>query len=313
MKKRRRLKKEVYYFLGGFVLFIIIIVALVKHINYINSYEYKLGKIGYSENEKEILLTLKDKELDKLLDRKYNSKIVSFVKQKYFIFSNLDRYLEYQKENKSVKIKKIVSLVNVRADYEWYDEDAVKDTDTSLNELMLVNKFYKLNKKYVPDKITDIKSTYAYADNSTTEEVLEAFKNMWSAAKKDDIALIITSSYRSYEDQDKVWESYATKSEEYADSYAARAGFSEHQTGLALDIVTYNSTMNNFDDSDAAKWLKKNSYKYGFILRYPKDKEDITGYDYEPWHFRYVGKDLAKIIHDKNITFDEYYAYYIEK
>ena len=71
--------------------------------------------------------------------------------------------------------------------------------------------------------------------------------------------------------------------------------------------------MNNFDDSDAAKWLKKNAYKYGFILRYPKDKEDITGYDYEPWHYRYVGKEVAKKIHDENITFDEYYAYYIEK
>ena len=92
-----------------------------------------------------------------------------------------------------------------------------------------------------------------------------------------------------------------------------RAGYSEHQTGLALDIVTYGASMDTFENTDEFKWLSDNAYKYGFILRYPKGKEKLTGYSYESWHYRYVGKDVAKKIHDLDITYDEYYAYYIEK
>ena len=97
-----------------------------------------------------------------------------------------------------------------------------------------------------------------------------------------------------------------------ADLSTARAGFSEHQTGLAIDILTYNVTLSNFEETDAFKWLSSNAYKYGFILRYPKGKEDITGYEYESWHYRYVGVEIATQIFEEDITFDEYYAYYLE-
>ena len=178
---------------------------------------------------------------------------------------------------------------------------------------MLVNKFHYLTKDYTPDNIVEVKNTYAYGSNEIIEEVYNAFKNMWTAAKKEDLSLIITSSYRDYEFQERLWNNYAAaNSEEWADSVAARAGFSEHQTGFTLDIVTYNSNMNDFEETDEFKWLQKNAYKYGFILRYPKDKTDITGYDYESWHYRYVGKEIAEKIHKENITYDEYYAYYIE-
>lgn len=313
MKKRRRLKKQVYYVLAALIIFIMIIVGVVKRINYMNSYPYKLGKVGYDEKQIETILTLKDDQIKDLLKRKYNKNIVSFVKQKYFIYKNLDRYLEYQKDNSDKKISEIVSLVNVNADYEWYDVEAIKETDLNQGYMMLVNKFYHLNENYQPEDIVDVPITYAYDDNKISNEVLKAFKNMWAKAKKDGLSLIITSSYRTYEDQEKIWNSYAFReSEEWADSYAARAGYSEHQTGLALDIVTYDSTMDNFKDSPEAKWLAENAYKYGFILRYPEGKENITGYDYEPWHYRYVGIENAKKIYDEGITFEEYYAYYIE-
>ena len=313
MKKKRRLKKQVYYVLIGLVIFIIAIVGIVKHVKYINSYEYKLSKVGYNENEIKVILKLTDKQVDEILERKYNSKMITFMKQKYFIYNNLDRYLAYQKENKSEKVKNIVTLVNVKADYDWYDEEAINDTDTSLGNLMIANKFYHLSKDFVPEELEAASNQYSYDDNSATKEVLEAFKNMWRKAKDEDLNLIITSSYRSYDDQEKIWDSYANKNgEEWADLYAARPGYSEHQTGLALDIVTYNSTMDNFNESPEAKWLKENAYKYGFILRYPEGKEKITGYDFEPWHYRYVGKEVAKQIYEEDITFDEYYAYYIE-
>ena len=124
---------------------------------------------------------------------------------------------------------------------------------------------------------------------------------------------MVNSSYRSYKDQDEIYKSFKTVSLQYADSYAARPGFSEHQTGLALDITSLeHKSQKEFKESVEYKWLKDNCYKYGFILRYPENKEHITGYNTESWHFRYVGNEAAKIIHDENITFDEYYAYYIE-
>jgi D-alanyl-D-alanine carboxypeptidase len=209
-------------------------------------------------------------------------------------------------------ITKIISTVNVYRDNKYYENTIA--TDTSKDILMLVNKYHYLNEDYVPENLVTVNSTYAYADNSAREDVLEAFKDMYNAALSDNIKLIINSSYRSYKDQEDTWlarkRAYGT---EKADAYAARAGYSEHQTGLALDINEYGTNVPNFEDTEAFKWLQDNAYKYGFILRYPEGKEDITGYSYESWHYRYVGKDIAEKIVNEGITFDEYYAYYIEK
>ena len=179
---------------------------------------------------------------------------------------------------------------------------------------MLTNKYYHLDKSYNSDNMVKVSNTYAYGtDQMLTSDTFEAFKEMWTSAKSEGLTLIINSSYRSYEDQENVYEYYkATKGEEEADLIAAHPGFSEHQTGMALDLQTYGSTGKTFENFDEFKWLEKNAYKYGFILRYPKDKEYLTGYEYESWHFRYVGKEAAKYIQENKITFDEYYAYFIE-
>ena len=95
-----------------------------------------------------------------------------------------------------------------------------------------------------------------------------------------------------------------------ADTYSARPGHSEHQTGLAMDLNIINDTFHNTKE---AKWLASNCYKYGFILRYPKGKTNETGYKYESWHFRYVGKDVAKVMDDGDLSLEEYYAIYIDK
>ena len=204
-------------------------------------------------------------------------------------------------------------MVNVKSNYDHYDTEAVTNTNTSKGNLLLVNKYTKLSEDYVPETLVNIPLTYAFQDNQTTEEVLSSFKNMWSAANKEGLTLIVNSSYRDYNSQDEVWSNYENAyGEEYADSIAARPGFSEHQTGLALDIITYGANKNTFEDTDEFKWLQKNAHKYGFILRYPEGKEDITGYAYESWHYRYIGKEAATEIKNLNITYDEYYAYYQE-
>lgn len=313
-RKRIRLSKFGKIFIGGTILGIILIVYLINTITYHMSDEYKLLEKGYNKKEVETILNEtenKKEEREKIKETRYNKVIPKLLTQKYFMFDNFDRYLNYANKNRDMDLKLVVTMVNVNRDYDFYTH--VKNTDTSKKELILVNKYNKLNKNFKPDQIVEISNQYAYEGQQISKKVYEAYRSMWNAAKKEGLTLIVTSSYRDYESQDEIWNSFANSTgEEDADSRAARAGHSEHQTGLALDIVTYDSYNNEFDQTDEFKWLKKNAHKYGFIMRYPKDKEEITGYDYESWHYRYVGKDVATKIYELGITFDEYYAYFIE-
>ena len=310
-------KKLNYKLIFTIIVIIIAIVAgtigIKKYIDYRNSNEFKLKQIGYNETEIKDITKLKDDQIKAILKKKYNRLNIKFIRQKYFITNNLDRYIKYYNNHKDDKISHIVSIVNVCADEDYYDKDTVKKTDVSKKELMLVNKFNYLDESYAPDDIVKVSMQFAYGDNEIKKEVYEKFRSMYNDAKKEGLYLIITSSYRDYNFQKELWDSYANqKGDEWADSVSARAGYSEHQTGYTLDIVTYNANMSSFEKTDEFKWLQDNAYKYGFILRYPKNKEDITGYSYESWHYRYVGKDVATKIKKLGITFDEYYAYFIE-
>lgn len=311
-------KRKLNYKLIFTIIVIIIAIAagtigIKKYIDYRNSNEFKLKQIGYNETEIKDITKLKDDQIKTILKKKYNRLNIKFIRQKYFITNNLDRYIKYYNNHKNDKISHIVSIVNVCADEDYYDKDTVKKTDVSKKELMLVNKFNYLDENYAPDDIVKVSMQFAYGDNEIKKEVYEKFRSMYNDAKKEGLYLIITSSYRDYNFQKELWDSYANqKGDEWADSVSARAGYSEHQTGYTLDIVTYNANMSSFEKTDEFKWLQDNAYKYGFILRYPKDKEDITGYSYESWHYRYVGKDVATKIKKLGITFDEYYAYFIE-
>ncbi len=316
MKKTRLNKKKVAFAIILLIVIVAIIVTLVtcgiKYIIYLGSDEYKLKEIGYSEEQiTTILKYATDNELEKIKNEKYEKQLTTFIEQKYFIYDKLADYIEYYNQDKTVDVSKVISIINVGADKDFYQDP--KKTDTSLKELMLVNKFNYLDKTYVPENIVDVSVQYAYDDNEVPEFVYEKYLEMWNDASEDGLTLIMSSSYRDYQYQEELYNNYKNQNgTEWADSVAARAGYSEHQTGYALDIVTYNSTMEDFENSDEFKWLNENAYKYGFILRYPKDKEDITGYAYESWHYRYVGVEVASYIHENDITFDEYYAYFIE-
>ena len=311
MRKRRKIKKIVIIIPMVIILIIIGIIVGKNYYKKINSYDYKLSKLGYTQEEIKIIDKLKINQVDTILNQKYNRIIPKFIKQKYFIFDNLDRYLKYYIEHKTENKKDIVALVNVNADYDYYTHTT--KTDTSKGILMLVNKYNYLTKEYTMDDLENVSILYKYGEQQLKKETYDAFKSMYNAAKEENLTLIVNSSYRTYQYQEDLWNNYATnKSEEYADNYAARAGFSEHQTGLAMDLITYGATGTTFKDTDEYKWLIKNAYKYGFILRYPEGKEKITGYAYESWHYRYVGKNVALKIHNEDITYDEYYAYYLK-
>lgn len=299
--------------IGGIIGIVFIIggILLLRHLEYKSSDLYHLRELGYNENDVEYLLKLEKNQLKKVLDMEYHESLTKLFRQKYFMFDKLDRYLDYMQKSDSKDLKDIVSVVNAGADRDFYTD--TKPTDVSKGILMLVNKYHYLKEDFIPEDINDISIMYAYDDNQAVKEAYEAYKSMWYAAQAENLMLIVNSSYRDYESQDIVYSNYKyNHGEEWADSVAARPGYSEHQTGLSLDILTNGYNMDNFDTSPEFKWLSKNAHRYGFILRYPKDKEHITGYSYESWHYRYVGVKVATEISEKGITFDEYYEYYLK-
>lgn len=165
-----------------------------------------------------------------------------------------------------------------------------KDGITYVNGILIANKTYGLPSDYNPGKILP--------------EAQSAFEEMQAAAKKDGITLTIVSGFRSYSYQGTLYNNYVARDGKAdADTYSARPGYSEHQTGLAMDL---NNASRYFNGSKEAKWIAANCWKYGFIIRYPEGKQDITGYMYESWHVRYLGKELAKEVYDSGLTLEEF-------
>lgn len=165
----------------------------------------------------------------------------------------------------------------------------VIDGVTYIDGILIANKTYSLPQSY---------------GDGEDPEAVAAFYEMSDAAAADGLSLYIVSGYRSYDLQNYIYHNFcAERGQESADRVSARPGHSEHQSGLAFDI---NSTSFSFSDTPEAKWIAENCYQYGFILRYPENKEDITGYTYESWHVRYLGKEIAAEVHESGLTLEEY-------
>ncbi len=173
--------------------------------------------------------------------------------------------------------------------------------------LVLVNKNNQLLNSYVPNNLENISLKFANKDKYLRKEAKEAFEKLASDASNLGYRIVAVSAYRDYNYQNQLFNYYVSeKGLDYALECSAKPGHSEHQTGLAVDVEGENKDYDNFEDTKEFKWMKNNSHKYGFILRYPKGKEHITGFKYEPWHYRYVGIDVATTIYNNNITLEEY-------
>lgn len=316
-KTKLKLKKK---FKKRLIIFVFILIASIigiksyKTYKYHQTYEYKLLEKNYTKEETNLLLEKLDKtKIEELLTTEKNEKLINILKQKYFLIKNLDKYLEYSDKNSDLDLQEVVALVNVHRDKDYYDD--MEETDTSLGNIMLVNKYNALSKDYEVENLTNISKTYSYGDNKKlNKEAYDAFIDLAEDAKKEGYTILIVSSYRSYKDQEDVWKDYkASFGTRKADAYAARAGSSEHETGLAIDVADYYDENDKFEDTDSFKWMQANAHKYGYILRYPKGKENITGYSYEAWHYRYVGIETATKVYNEGITYDEYYEYYLKK
>lgn len=183
----------------------------------------------------------------------------------------------------------------------------VKDGVTYIDGYMIVNKTYSLPSNYIPQD-TEVPVTSEWSTKSLNKELMEAYRQLQSAASSNGLNIYISSGYRSYNTQKNLYNNYVAKDgKAQADKYSARAGYSEHQTGLCFDLNTIDDS---FQYTDEGIWVNQNAYKYGFIIRYPKGKESITGYQYESWHLRYVGRELAEKLYNNGnwITMEEYFG-----
>ena len=259
---------------------------------------------GYSASTiNDIYDNLSERNISILLTMPYTD-ITEFISIPNLSLDKLDRYKAYMaKEN--ISASDAVTRVNLNLDEEFYK--TVNDIKDHSSILVLVNKSHALKSDYVPSDLVSIPS---FPNLLLRQVAIDDFENLLAAAKLDNVYLIPYSTYRSYDYQKGLYEKYLKEdTQEVVDTYSARPGHSEHQTGLAIDIRSsshwYSLTDNDYD------WMLNNSYKYGFIVRYPKDNSKITGYKEEPWHIRYLGRDIATKVHDKNITYDEYVDLYL--
>lgn len=165
----------------------------------------------------------------------------------------------------------------------------VEDGITYIDGIMMASKTYSLPRDFDP---------------GVNEEALNAFNEMQEAAAEEGLDIYISSSYRSYEDQERIYNRYVEEDgKEAADTYSSRPGHSDHQTGLTFDL---NSIDDSFGYTPESDWVKLNAHKYGFIIRYPEGKQDITGYQYEPWHIRYLGIEKATEVYESGLCLEEF-------
>lgn len=219
-------------------------------------------------------------------------------------------------ENGWVKIQYQGEIRYVSGDYLESDNGETTQAQTSESSSApasgVTSKGYKIETingaTYVDGVLIANKSYSVPRDygSGLTSECSSAFNKMKSAAASEGITLTIISGYRSYDTQSRLYNNYAAKDgKAKADTYSARPGTSEHQTGLAMDL---NSLSTSFGETKEGRWLAQNCHKYGFIIRYPQGKQNITGYIYEPWHVRYLGTDLAQKVYQSGLCLEEYYG-----
>lgn len=225
----------------------------------------------------------------------------------YFNMNYLDRYVAYKEKNSEMPSKQVIKNVNMNLDNDFYTNTLkAKNLNT---EKVLVNKYYYLDNNYVPDNLESISTRFALSNMKMVNTAKNAFEEMAQEAKKENLSIIAMSTYRSYDYQVNLYNRYVkADGKDAADTYSGRPGHSEHQTGLAVDVYNGKENYTNFEKTKEFIWMNNHAHEFGFILRFPKDKVNETGYTYESWHYRYVGKEIAKYIKEHNISFEEYYA-----
>lgn len=297
MKKKKKIKTK------NFTIFTICIILIIVSITYgINKIEHNKVK-----NNKDTTEEKKDSSKNNKPEKELTELEKAQKDLDYYIAENTEKYQEYRNKNKDLSIEKIIINVNIGLNNDYYTN--TKESSYQNTSKILVNKYNYVTENYIPKNLETVSSEYSSKSLKLVNYAKDAFEEMAKAAKAENYTIRAMSSYRDYTYQNTLYNNYAKKDGyEAADTYSARPGYSEHQTGLAVDIDNGKEYFTNFEKTKEFTWMQENAYKYGFILRFPKDKVTETGYQYESWHYRYVGKEIAKYIHDNNLCYEEYYA-----
>lgn len=236
--------------------------------------------------------------------------VLNVCRNSNFYPERFQRYINYHVKMPAYSMEDVIFRVNLGLDFPFYENATTIGQPYEL--LVLVNKYHQLPAGFKQYNLVNMSREYTANDGKQyllAGVAYEKYAQMSDAAKADGLSMKVISAYRTEDYQRNLYNNKVrTTGKINADNYSARPGHSEHQTGLAVDI---SSTKGTFEYTAEFKWLQKHAHEYGFILRYPKGKEWITGYSYEPWHYRYVGTDVATIIFEEGITYEEYYAKYI--
>lgn len=281
-----------------------------------------LLELGYGANDINTFYEKVPESISVITSNVYSDNIINYLGLSYFKEDNLDRYIKY--DNNEDKLSSVydttvieenytyedtVTFVNAYLDKAYYSHDINLSNDEANEIDVIVNKYYKLNNDYEADDLTKINSKFASGSNQRLRsEAASKFEEMATDALANGLKIYAGSTYRSYDYQLGLYNRYVAQDGfDEAETFSARAGYSEHQLGLAVDILNGRWQYLSEDDNEY-EWLINNSYKYGYILRYPRNKEYVTGYVFEDWHFRYLGIDLATSVYNSGLTYDEYVA-----
>lgn len=276
-------------------------------VNLVNS----LIEKGYSALEIDCIL--KTGTIDSIKEFLLRDKLEGDAITKFLVFEfadlrNLDKYIEY-KELNVCTYEDAVLYINLGLDREFYtDYNDVKN----FSYTMLVNKYNKLSSDFVPNDLISFPSEYCSGEcEQGNKTMVEAFSLMANDLYNEKgLKIYANSAYRSYSEQEETYDRYLKLyGEKYVYNNVSLPGFSEHQTGLCVDVKAGSNKI--FKGTEESKWLKSNAHKYGFILRFEASKQEITGYKSEEWHYRYVGTKVASYIKENKITFEEYYVRFL--
>lgn len=287
---------------------------VVEHIDeFYQQYYQPLKNLKYNYDQMINLMSFADLEDFKVLtDNKFTyAAIKPYLNIKGMIFKDLPKYIESNLEPITAVLSQSYPFINAKN--KPTNEYQILQPE---NTLVLIKKGFVIPKEYEPKDLTipNIPIAPDTENKKLRKDAALALENMYQDALKEDYQLVLNSGYRSYESQTEIYEEYFKKYDEVtAAGLVAKPGSSEHQLGLGVDLTSQSVIDKKrlvFGDTNEYRWVVKNAYKYGFIIRYPKDRSSLTGTANEPWHLRYVGKKAAKIIYDNNWVLEDYILKY---
>ena len=254
-----------------------------------SNYHTKLKELGYDlETQRSLMKQLSLDDFGVLADNQLEwNQVEPYLSINGRLIEDLPQYIQSGLEPVEAVMNISYSIIDSRN-----SSDRTYVLEDPSNTALLIKKGFSISKDYVPENLVEVNIPTATTNNKMRSDAAKALETMYEDAKKEGLTLAVNSAYRSYEEQQKIYDEYFRIYDEVtAASLVAVPGTSEHQLGLSVDLT---------------QWVIKNAYKYGFILRYPSDKIDITGIANEPWHYRYVGVKLATKLYEEGLTLEEY-------